>query len=242
MFCGRSELGHLAEVAGGPLVVVDDVEPLAAVRAGEHGSLERVVVSQRWQTSPVAHERVRCLDPVGPCGLCAHAGTWNDTPGHGVCAPCSVVAERDPQLLGEVRSERAERLHEQRERIDAARPGWPGSSSPSRAITRFSKSLIRSNRRMTLRTALCISRLSMSSVILSTAVLAPLRQFQPQVLGRVSDLLAVLARPVPRGRAPARRAPAASLACEYSHTCVEEPVAAQHRRVAPVERRCGRAA
>ncbi len=35
MFCGRSELGKLAEVAGGELVVVDDVQALAAIRARE---------------------------------------------------------------------------------------------------------------------------------------------------------------------------------------------------------------
>ena len=36
--------GDVPEVAGGQLVVVGDVEPLAAVRAGEHGLLERVAV------------------------------------------------------------------------------------------------------------------------------------------------------------------------------------------------------
>ena len=91
----------------------------------------------------------------------------------------------------------------------------------SRASTRFSKSLMRSNSRITLRTALCISRLSMSSVILHGR-LAPLREFAPQVLGHVSDRLAVVVVAERSRRDSWRRALQRELRCVKLQTCARK--------------------
>ena len=64
MFCGRSELGTSWKWLRGELVVVDDVEALAAVRAGEDGVARAGSCARSGgRRAPVAHERVRCLDP-----------------------------------------------------------------------------------------------------------------------------------------------------------------------------------
>ena len=67
--CGRSAAGTSREVPGGQLVVVDDVEALAAVRAGEHRCLERPVCC-RSGGRPAGRARARPL-PGALRGLCA---------------------------------------------------------------------------------------------------------------------------------------------------------------------------
>src|SRR5262249_37397884 len=80
----------LLETACGELVVVLDIQTLAAVRTGEHPRLierEALFAAVAGQADGA---RARPLTgSVGPavCGCRAHAGTRNDTPGHGVCAP-----------------------------------------------------------------------------------------------------------------------------------------------------------
>ncbi len=83
---------EVPEVAGRQLVVVDDVQALAAVRAGEHGVGERIVM-----VAAMADElrRARACPLAGPllrrCSAGrAHAGTRDDTPGHGVCVSPSL--------------------------------------------------------------------------------------------------------------------------------------------------------
>ena len=123
---------HLGEVAGGQLVVVDDVQALAAVRAGEDRVAPAASCSRSdGRPDPVAHERVRCLGVGGPpqgsvrsvcsCGhLERYAGPRR------LCAVL-LVAERQPQLLGEVRDERAEHLRPAPKARRAAHRGSPGS-------------------------------------------------------------------------------------------------------------------
>src|SRR5262249_40316676 len=81
----------LLEVLRGSLVVVGDVQPLAALRAREYRLLERKALlaavtdeAGRTRARPLASPSLGTLS-----GWCAHAGTRNDTPGHGVWAPCS---------------------------------------------------------------------------------------------------------------------------------------------------------
>src|SRR6185437_1299022 len=84
--------GEVAEVAGGELVVVEDVQALAAIRAREHGRLQRIAV-----LAAMADEagRARARSLPGPLRgaldrLGAHAAIpCNDTPGHGVCTALS---------------------------------------------------------------------------------------------------------------------------------------------------------
>ena len=149
---------------------------------------------------------------------------------------CAVllVAERDPQLLGQVRGERARASGRAARARRSSASRLARLSSGWRASTRFSKSLMRSNRRITLRTALCISSASMSSVIFST----PFSHHFASCARRCSVLSP--ARPPRRRRAP-RVGGSAAAARASSRVRVlphlrQEAVAAQHRRVAPVQR------
>src|SRR5262249_26143146 len=149
--------GNLAEVPCGELVVVDDVKALAAVRACEHRRVERPVALAAV-ADELARARARPLPgPLrGGCGLGAHAGTLNDARGQGVCVNTSSPPSAShsssarwgvngPSIWTRTASAA----------VRASRFG--ALSAGSRASTRFSKSLMRSNSRIRLRTALCIS-------------------------------------------------------------------------------------
>ena len=205
-------------MAGGQLVVVDDVQALAAVRAGEH-RLARAgsCWSQRWQTRPVAHERVRCLARRRVSVRCVSLMRAPETirPATASVRRLLLAAERDPQLLGEVRREAARAPGRAAQRLEQRLAVGPAQSSGWRASTRFSKSLMRSNRRITLRTALCISSFSMSSVIRSTAVSHHCASFRRRCSVVSRARLAVADRPS-LGRPSAAAQPSATRASRAS--------------------------
>ena len=138
--CGRSARGHLGEVAGRQLVVVDDVQALAAVRAGEHRS-RRAASCARSGGRP-ARSRTSASAAGSPAGAvrsgcsCGHLERYAGP--RRLCGAL-LVAEREPQLLGEVRRERAEHLDEHRERR-RQRLEVGGAEAPARARARVSRS------------------------------------------------------------------------------------------------------
>ena len=229
--------GEVAEVARRELVVVDDVQALAAIRAREDRVLQRVAVIAAV-AAQARRARARPLPraPGGLCGVGAHAGTRNDTTGHGVCAAPSWPPEVEPQLLGEVWAHRPEHLGEgaasaasRASRVGLRRArGW-------RSSTRFSKSLMRSNRRITLRTALCISSCSMSWVIRLT----PFSHHSASFTRRCSVLSALLLAAAAHDVLALRRSGRLELRVRVVPHAGQEAVAAQHRGVAPVQRALG---
>ena len=115
-----------------------------------------------------------------------------------------------------------------------------GDSFASRASARFSKSLMRSNSRITLRTALCISRLSMSSVVRLTAFSHHWDSFSRRC-SLVSLSGSPAASPSPVASMPSA-GPACSVRCVYSHTCVRKRLQRSTAESLQLSVFCGRAA
>ena len=204
--------GEVAEVARRQLVVVDHVEALAAVRAGEDRVLQRVAVitavatqARRARAGPLP----RALG--GLCGVRAHAGTCERYDGPRRLCGALVTAEVDPQLLAEVGTHRPEHLGEgpqRRQQGVRVRLRQLRLACPHTLLEVLDA--VEHPHHVTGR-AVHLELLHVGGDALD-AVLTPLAQFDPQVLGLVPLLLA------PVG--PARASCVAAASASASFACV----------------------